>query len=137
MRLLRLALEEHKEKDLRIAELMKMAAKDKFLGDIVYDQPSSRLRLIYHEGEIVGMCWPRRESDGRYRTGPIFVDPHYRGKGIGTTFLKEFFSTKKGRAYIEPDNHASITMYKKAGFKKVGASKRGSKIARDFDQYLN
>lgn len=132
-----MALEGHKEKEHRIAELMKMAAKDKFLGDIVYDQPSSRLRLIQHEGEIVGMCWPRRESDGRYRTGPIFVDPHYRGKGIGTRFLQEFFATKKGRAYIERDNHASIAMYKKAGFKKVGEPKVGSKIPREFDQYIN
>lgn len=136
MNLLRLALESAQD-DKRVAELMKMARHDRWLGTIVDDQPMSRLRLIHHEGEVVGMCWPRRESDGRWRTGPIFVDPKYRSKGIGTAFLKEFFATRKGRAYIEPDNYASINAYKKAGFSKVGNSKRGSRIAKDFDQYLN
>lgn len=133
---LRVALEDHKE-ERRIAELIRMASKDRFLGDSVLEEPDSNLRLIHHEGEIAGVAWFRRQSDGRYQLDAIFVDPKYRGKGVASDFLITFYANKKGRAWVESNNHPSIAALKKAGFKKKeGGSKSGHLIDREFDQYL-
>jgi len=133
---LRMALEGHKEDD-RIRELIRMASKDRFLGESVLEEPDSNMHLIYHEGELAGLAWVKRKSDGYYQTDSIFVDPKYRGKGVAVGFLTIFYMNKKGRAWIESDNHASIAVFTKAGFKKkIGGSKKGHLIDREFDQYI-
>lgn len=133
---LRAALEGYKE-DQRVAELIKMASKDRFLGESVLEEPESNMHLIYHEGELAGLAWIKRQSGGYYQLDSIFVDPKYRGKGVATDFLKIYYANKKGRAWIESDNHASVATFTNAGFKKkIGGSKRGHLIEREFDQYL-
>lgn len=136
MGLLSLAFEYHKEvSDKKIKELIALASKDQYLGDIVLRQPDSRRRILYYDSVAVGLCWPRRESDGRYRTGPIFVSPAFRNKGVASSFIVDFFSKKKGRAYIEDSNHPSIAAYKKAGFKKTGKVLRYEDVT--LFEYLN
>lgn len=123
MRNLRLALEGEDHKHSKeIRDIIDLAAKDKYLGDIVYKQPESRLRLLHYDDKIAGVCWPRRDSDGHYRTGPIFVKPEFRNKGVASDFVMSYFDGKKGRAWIEPSNYSSQAIYKKAGFKKSGKS---------------
>jgi len=133
---LRMALENYKD-DQREAQLLKLASQDRFLGESVLEEPESNKHLVYHEGVLVGFFWAKRQSDGRYQLDAIFIDPAYRNKGITSGTLNDFYANKKGRAWIESDNHASVAAFKKAGFKKKeGGSKRGSQIDREFDQYL-
>ena len=121
MRYLRISLEGRATKASKeVEDIIAMAAKDKFLGDIVNKQPESRLRVLYYEGEVAGVCWPRKDSDGHYRTGPIYVAPDFRNKGVASDFILDYFDGKKGRAWIEPTNYSSMAVYKKAGFKKSG-----------------
>jgi RimJ/RimL family protein N-acetyltransferase len=125
------------EEKARIVELTKLAANDEFVGVVIGQQRESNLRVIHYAGDIVGLCWPQRSSDGRYCMDLIFVDPKYQGKGIATRVLKDYYANKKGRAYIEPANTASIQAFTKAGFKKKeGWSKQGVVIPREFNQYL-
>lgn len=132
--LLRLALEKHHlEITDEIKKLISKASKDKYLGDKVYECDNNRIQLLYYKEDIAGICWPRRDSDGRYRTGPIYVLPEYRGKGVASSFVIEYFKDREGRAYIEPSNLSSINTFKKAGFKKVEKSSRNKNV--DFDLY--
>lgn len=133
MRLLRIALEHKKEIDKEVRDLIKKASSERYLGKMVLDEPDSRLKVMYYQDKPVGVCWPNRDSDGRYRTGPIFVLPEYRGKGVASDFIIEYFKDRKGRAYIEPSNTASINTFKKAGFKKVEKSSRNKN--HEFDLY--
>jgi GNAT superfamily N-acetyltransferase len=74
---------------------------------------------IYHEGNLVGFYSPKKSGD-YWRTGTIYVDPKFRGKGLGTKAINDFFSQKKkGLAYIEPSNLGSMGAFTKAGFKEV------------------
>lgn len=79
----------------------------------------SHYTTFWLDGRPVGFAMPRQESNGRWRTGPIFVTPLYRGKGIAGNFIQQFFVGKKGLAYIEPMNVASISTFKAAGFVKT------------------
>jgi GNAT superfamily N-acetyltransferase len=135
-RFLRLALEQQDE-DKRVDALLKLAKQDHFVGASVMDEPPSNMHLIYHEGELAGLCWIKRKSDGYYQVDTIFVDPKFRRQGVTTGFLTMYYANKKGRAWIEADNHASAAAFKKAGFKKKeGGSRMGSTVQRAFDQYV-
>lgn len=74
---------------------------------------------IYHEGNLVGFYGPT-ESEGYPRTGTIYIKPEFRGLGIGSRTIKDFFSQKKkGLAYIEPNNLGSMNAFTNAGFREV------------------
>lgn len=103
-----------------IKRLLGLAVKDKDLGPMVLKKNLNDLVLINHEGKAVGFAIPRLERDGHWRTGPIFVEPGYRKKGIATAWITEFFKGKKGRAWIEPHNKASASAFTGAGFHKTG-----------------
>jgi GNAT superfamily N-acetyltransferase len=105
-----------------IQKLLDHSTKDKFLGDIVNHKKLTNLVVFYYNDKLVGFAIPRRESDGYHRTGPIYVEPAYRGKGIAKQFVKEHFADKKGRSYIDDRNAASQAVYKHAGFKKTNKS---------------
>lgn len=103
-----------------IERLIEASTHDRFLGDIAKHKNPRLLVLFQYEGAPAGFAIPRKDSDGRYRTGPIFVLPHFRRKGIAQAFVKDYFKDKKGRAYIEPDNRPSQALYESAGFAKSG-----------------
>lgn len=108
------------DKKDEIKRLLSLAIKDKDLGPMVLKKNLNDLVLIEHDGKNVGFAIPRLERDGHWRTGPIFIEPGYRKKGIASTWIAEFFKGKKGRAWIEPHNSASQGAFSKAGFHKTG-----------------
>lgn len=99
--------------------LLRKSTHDPYLGDIALHKDPKDIIEILHGRVLVGFAIPRQDSDKRWRTGPIFIDPKYRGKGIGGKWIKDFFNRRKGRAYINPENVASIAVFTKAGFKET------------------
>ena len=113
-----------------LKKMLADASHDQFLGDIVYARKTDQMILIMDGSELIGFAMPRLES-GFYRVGPIYVDPTQRGKGVATTFIKSFFASRNGRAYIDPANTPSRKSFKAAGFIQTG------KVYRKGDeQYL-
>lgn len=105
------------EKDLK--KILDAAASDPFLGSFIYSKKLKDMVLFVYNGKLVGFAIPRKDSDGHYRTGPIFVDGQYRGKGIAKEFISQYFQGKKGRAWIEKTNKASQATFTSAGFKNT------------------
>lgn len=100
--------------------LIDESKKDPFLGDIASTKKTDSFKVFYVGDEAVGFAIPRKDSDGRYRTGAIYVLPQYRNKGYASQFTKSYFKDKKGRAFIEPDNTGSANLFTSTGFKKSG-----------------
>ncbi len=55
----------------------------------------------------------------------IYIEPEYRGKGYGTsflTFVKEHYGDRVARIRLEaePENERAMTVYRKAGFAILG-----------------
>lgn len=102
-----------------LTALLKEAAQDRFLGDIVYERKTDKMILMKDGSTLVGFAMPRLEN-GFFRVGPIFVTKSRQGKGVARDFLKSFFVARSGRAYIEPDNIASRKSFEAAGFRYTG-----------------
>ena len=52
----------------------------------------------------------------------IFIEPEYRGRGIGTKFIqhvKKLYPAKILRLETEHDNDAALKIYKRLGFKEL------------------
>lgn len=112
--------------------MLKAASEDPFLGKLVYDRFGEN-NIYFRDGRtLVGFAMPRLEQ-GFYRVGPIYVDPAHRGKGIALAFVKDFYASRNGRAYIEAHNTSSIKLFTAAGFRKTGFVYR--KDGEAYDQY--
>lgn len=98
------------------------AAKDPYLGDFIYKKKLSDMVVFSFDGEVAGFAIPRKDSDGHFRTGPIFVKQGFRRKGIAKQFAKDYFEGKKGRAWIEESNLSSQHLYTSIGFQKTKKS---------------
>lgn len=71
---------------------------------------------------------PELADDYPYEVGFSFTDPTSRGKGFNTKLKKALFSKVGNRgiyATIRVNNHASIAVNKKLGFKSVGIPYQG------------
>lgn len=94
---------------------------DPMLGGVVLSRKGRQVS-ISDEGKLIGFLTPRKERDGSWRTGAIYIDKKYRSMGYGSSAIYAFFSDKeKGYALIEPDNYASQKAFEKAGFKQTGS----------------
>lgn len=104
---------------LKLMDIADDEHKEKYPNWSQRDREDRKNRVpIRYEGDTVGFYTPYKTSLG-WRTGTIYVHPDYRGKGIGTKAIQDFFVNKKnGMAYIEPDNLASMAAFIKAGFKE-------------------
>jgi L-amino acid N-acyltransferase YncA len=113
-----------------LKKMLADASHDQYLGDIVYQRKTDQMILIMDGTKLIGFAMPRLEH-GFYRVGPIYVDSSQRGKGVATTFIKSFFESRNGRAYIDPTNIPSRKSFSAAGFVQTG------KVYRKGDeQYL-
>lgn len=97
-------------------ELLNESTHDPYLGDIALQKNPKDIVPIYSGKVLIGFAIPRKESDGRWRSGPIFITAKERGKGFGGKWLVEFFKHRRGRSYINPTNQPSIQAFTKAGF---------------------
>lgn len=103
-------------------EILKAAKHDSFIGDVLKERAVGMITGFFINSLIVGFAIPRTAGPGIYRTGPIFVLPNYRSKGIAQKYVKEFFSDKNGLVYIEDNNHPSVALFTKCGFVKQDKS---------------
>ena len=104
--------------------LFKMASQEHFLGMFIYTKKLSDVVSLLYRGTVVGFAIPRKDYDGYWRTGPIFVEPKYRGKHIASQFIKSFFSDKPGRSMVDSKNSASRHAFLSAGFVKTGVLRK-------------
>lgn len=79
-------------------------------------------RIVFLLGDdVVGFMTPREENrfgEGRWRTGAIFVDQKFRGRGIAQQAIEDFFKDRKGYAWISNKNISSQAAFSKAKFTK-------------------
>lgn len=108
--------------DPAIQALIDASTQDPHLGDIATKKKLKDMVVFYYNDVPAGFAIPRRESDSYYRTGPIFVLPEYRNKGLAKQFVANFFQNKKGRAYIADTNVASQQLFTAAGFTRTDKS---------------
>jgi GNAT superfamily N-acetyltransferase len=103
------------------------ASQDKFLPGLLQLDKGIRRILIRHEGMPAGFYTPKQstyEGVKYWRTGPIYILPEYRGKGLATKIITEFFKNKEyGLAYVNCNNAASVSCFTKAGLIKVTIGK--------------
>ncbi|MNR29283.1 hypothetical protein D3C85_1466610 [compost metagenome] len=120
--------------DVAVQRLVDESVNDPFLGDIAKTKKFTDIVVFYIEGQPVGFAIPRRDHDGRYRTGAIYIKQGERHKGYAGLYVKHYFAGKKGRAYIEPHNTNSQRLFAGAGFAKSG---KQLKLDGDvFDEWL-
>lgn len=115
-----LTIKEVSVKDRMLRVLIEAAVLDPDLGPIVRRRLVVTATAFYVGNEMVGFAIPRKDADGIYRTGPIYVLPKHRKKGYAKAFVKEYFKGRKGRAYIDVNNMASQSLFRSCGFRKSG-----------------
>lgn len=78
---------------------------------------------IYYQTQLVGFYSPYQymyNNQSYWRTGNIYILPDYRGKGLATKTILDFYSDKLyGLAHIAETNLSSIKAFTKAGFKHI------------------
>lgn len=92
--------------------------------------PKYQTYLIYYNQTPCGYCyiahWRPREAYNRSAEITLYVEPGFHDKGIGkqTLMFLEKEARKKGISnllgVITAENTASVSLFKKAGFQKVG-----------------
>jgi ribosomal protein S18 acetylase RimI-like enzyme len=96
--------------------------------------PSRQLRMLSpllssgpHAAERT-MCWlglwTRRDSKGRHwHVGPLAVDAHLQGMGVGSLLMQVFCARMYAAcedAYLETDEETNVLFYERFGFEVVG-----------------
>ena len=93
------------------------------------DDPDSTRFAIEVDGAVAGLIQFWEETDPKYRHAgiDIFLDPAYRGRGLGAEAVRRIVRLlieERGhhRITIDPavENAAAIRAYEKAGFRRVG-----------------
>jgi aminoglycoside 6'-N-acetyltransferase len=96
------------------------------------DSESVRL-TIEVDGAVAGLIQYWEETDPKYRHAgiDIFLDPAFRGRGLGTEAVRRvvrMLIDERGhhRITIDPaaENRAAIRAYEKVGFKPVGVMRQ-------------
>jgi ribosomal protein S18 acetylase RimI-like enzyme len=83
--------------------------------------------LAYDKDAIIGFSMIFLEDGGALYLSWLCVDEQYRGKGIGSSFLKRIetiaLDNKRHFIYLSTENLRNIEYYKKRGFYLVGLRK--------------
>lgn len=108
------------KKDKRLKAIVEDAVKDPELGPIVKRRLITTALCLVDDDAIIGFAIPRKDSDGRYRSGPIYIRPEYRRRGLATVLLRQIFHDVKARAMIAETNIASQRTFEGLGFRRTG-----------------
>lgn len=119
---------------VELKRLIGLAMEDPFLGPAALKNHMENVVLIEHEGKPVGFAVPFVERFGIWRTGSIYIQPEYRGKGLAKRFITEFSRGKPVRAWIEPSNVSSIRAFTESGFRRTGQKAYAGN--KPFDEYV-
>lgn len=119
--------------------LIEMSATDAWLGKAALialrpDYDHTEYVGFWVKGGPVGFALARLDIEGRYRTGPIFVAPGWRGMGIASGFIQTFFQQRQGIAWIAPNNSKSKAVFTKGGF--YPTAERAVLDNQTYHQYL-
>ncbi len=64
--------------------------------------------------------WSRHDPEAaHWHLGPVAVDRHLQGKGVGSALLRQFctrIDAEQSMAYLETDRAENVTFYKRFGF---------------------
>src|SRR5262249_6296183 len=71
--------------------------------------------------------WARRDlAEPHWHLGPVAVDPHLQGKGIGGALLAKFcvrMDDSGALSYLETDKSENVRFYERFGFTVIAESK--------------
>jgi ribosomal protein S18 acetylase RimI-like enzyme len=69
-------------------------------------------------------AWGKRDPEGRHwHLGPVAVDAHLQGRGVGSRLMEVFCARVDAAgddAYLETDKPANVSFYERFGFEVVG-----------------
>ncbi len=88
-----------------------------------YPLPDGRLYLALVEGKAAGCIAMRRFDEHSCEMKRLYVDPAYRGRGIGEALVKKLIDEAKAMGYSRmlldtlPVLASAMRMYEKLGFK--------------------
>jgi aminoglycoside 6'-N-acetyltransferase len=109
---------------------------DELEDEFPWDEPESTRFTIEVDGAVAGMVQYYEEAEPKYRHAGIdlFLDPAVHGRGLGTEVVRRVVSlliSERGhhRVIIDPalDNVAAVRAYEKAGFHRVGITRRSER----------
>ena len=104
--------------------------------DFPWDEPQSTRFTIVVDGAVAGLIqyWEEREPRYRHAGIDLFLDPALHGRGIGSEAVRRivrvlFEERGHHRIVIDPAvaNTAAVRAYEKAGFKRVGVTRRSER----------
>jgi aminoglycoside 6'-N-acetyltransferase len=107
-------------------------------ADFPWDEPESTRLTIEVDGAVAGLIQFSEELEPKYRHAAIdlFLDPALHGRGLGTEAVRRVVRhliDDRGhhRITIDPAaaNIAAIRAYEKAGFRRVGITRRSERDA--------
>jgi len=87
---------------------------------VVFDNPlATPVRVLRWAGE-----WARRDpTDSHWHLGPVAVDTHLQGQGIGGAMMAAFCARMDqvhSVSYLETDKPENVGFYQKFGFRVIG-----------------
>jgi len=107
-------------------------------ADFPWEEPEATRFTIEVDGAIAGLIQFGEELEPKYRHAwiDVFLDPALRGRGLGTEAVRRvvrLLIDERGhhRVTIDPaaENAAAIRAYEKAGFRRVGVTRRSERDA--------
>jgi GNAT superfamily N-acetyltransferase len=70
--------------------------------------------------------WAQHDlREPHWHLGPVAVDAHLQGTGIGTLLMKEYcvrLDRAHGAGYLETDKASNVTFYERFGFETIGST---------------
>jgi predicted N-acetyltransferase YhbS len=70
--------------------------------------------------------WEKHDlREAHWHLGPVAVDAHLQGTGIGSAMMAEYCSRidqTHGVGYLETDKEVNVRFYEKFGFQKIAES---------------
>ena len=96
-----------------------LGEKPRILRSLLSNGPLTTVRTMRWLG-----VWAEHDPDERHwHLGPLAVEPHLRGMGIGSNLMRVFcarMDAAKEDAYLETDEPANVRFYERFGFEVVG-----------------
>ena len=93
-------------------------------------------KIIQYNGKDIGMLTTDSIDNGeRWYIGEIYIDKEYRGRGIGSSLLKnELENHDKVRLQVAKSNTSAISLYKSLGFEITKYYERGNMYIMDYEK---
>ncbi len=87
---------------------------------------STALHFADDDGQVVGLAAGFREPDGSIELVSMWVDPRYRGRGVGELLVRAIMAWAHGAGvssislWVTSSNDAARRLYERCGFRLTG-----------------